>query len=137
MEWLILNIYLEPIFILMGAQSGMKVSCECKNLTAKYNQSLSNTTTLNKEIEKLRDLREEPNWRLNMCSKLTFIFLGLALIFAVPIAMRKKIEEKKLLEDFKNENKELKELIKKLEDLLKENKEENEECDAYSMQIYV
>ena len=27
-KWLNLNIYLEPIFMLMGAQSGMKVSCE-------------------------------------------------------------------------------------------------------------
>ena len=26
-KWLNLNIYLEPIFMLMGAQSGMKVSC--------------------------------------------------------------------------------------------------------------
>ncbi len=93
---------------------------EGTNYSDKYNRSLSNATGLINETEKLRDTRDLYNYAIFSLDALTFILL----VYAVYLVTRQKHNMENLLVQIKNEHKEMKSSLKKLDDLLIEDAEE-------------
>ena len=90
------------------------------NLSEEYNRSLSNSTELKDETEKLRDTRDAINKIRPWLDLLSFIILFMAVYFT----LRQENYTKNLLVEIKRDNQELKDSIKQLEDLLIEVPEE-------------